>query len=46
MATAVSATVQQAGFALYGLGREQRTLETVFAEVNAADPAAEVPHAA
>ncbi len=46
LAPAVSATVQRAGFALYGLGREQRTLETVFAEVNAADPAAEVPHAA
>jgi hypothetical protein len=26
--------VYRAGFALYGLSREQRTLETVFAEVN------------
>ncbi len=46
LAPAVSAAVLRAGFALYALGREQRTLEMVFAEVNAADPAAEVRHAA
>jgi ABC-2 type transport system ATP-binding protein len=34
VAPAVSAAVYRAGFALYGLSREQRTLETVFAEVN------------
>jgi ABC-2 type transport system ATP-binding protein len=35
LAPAVSAAVHRAGFALYGLSREQRTLESVFAEVNA-----------
>jgi len=40
-APAISAAVHRAGFALYGLSREQRTLETVFAEVNAVAPAAE-----
>jgi len=34
-APAVGAAVVGAGFALYGLAREQRTLEKVFAEVNA-----------
>jgi ABC-2 type transport system ATP-binding protein len=43
----VSRAIHQAGFALYGLMREQRTLEAVFAEVNAAAPApAEVSRAA
>lgn len=43
---AVSGAVYRAGFALYELRREHRTLETVFAEVNAADAAMEVRHAA
>jgi ABC-2 type transport system ATP-binding protein len=41
---AVSRAIFQSGLALYGLMREQRTLEAVFAEVNAA--AVEVPRAA
>ena len=36
LAPALSAAAFRAGFALYGLSREQRTLETVFAQVNAA----------
>jgi len=40
-APAVAAAVLRAGFALYELTREQRTLETVFAEVNAVAPAAQ-----
>ena len=40
-APAVAAAALRAGFALYELTREQRTLETVFAEVNAVAPAAE-----
>lgn len=49
---AVARAVNAAGFALYGLLREQRTLEAVFADVNtglaasAARPVAEVAHAA
>jgi len=44
---AVSRAINQAGLSLYGLLREQRTLEAVFAEVNAATAAAvEVPRAA
>ncbi|MGH8257841.1 MAG: ABC transporter ATP-binding protein, partial [Steroidobacteraceae bacterium] len=44
---AVSRAIHQAGFALYGLMREQRTLEAVFAEVNAVTAApAEVSRAA
>jgi ABC-2 type transport system ATP-binding protein len=39
-APALAAAVYRAGFALYGLAREQRTLETVFAEVNAVAPVA------
>jgi ABC-2 type transport system ATP-binding protein len=39
-APAVAAAALRAGFALYELTREQRTLETVFAEVNAVAPAA------
>ena len=35
IAPALSAAAFRAGFALYGLSREQRTLETVFAEINA-----------
>lgn len=35
-APALSAAAFRAGFALYALGREQRTLETVFAEINSA----------
>jgi len=42
---AVSRAINQAGLSLYGLLREQRTLEAVFAEVNAA-AAVEVPRAA
>ncbi|HEY6451519.1 MAG TPA: ABC transporter ATP-binding protein [Steroidobacteraceae bacterium] len=42
-APAVSAAVYRAGFPLYGLSRERRTLETVFAEVNAVAPAAATP---
>ncbi|HUY83543.1 MAG TPA: ATP-binding cassette domain-containing protein, partial [Steroidobacteraceae bacterium] len=38
-APAVAAAVQRAGGALYELVREQRTLEALFAEVNAAPPA-------
>jgi ABC-2 type transport system ATP-binding protein len=45
-APAIGAAVVGAGFALYGLTREQRTLETVFAEVNAGAAAAEVRDAA
>jgi ABC-2 type transport system ATP-binding protein len=37
LAPAVSAAVLQAGLALYALGREQRTLESVFAQANAAN---------
>jgi ABC-2 type transport system ATP-binding protein len=40
-APAVAAAALRAGFGLYELTREQRTLETVFAEVNAVAPAAE-----
>jgi ABC-2 type transport system ATP-binding protein len=43
---AVGAAVVGAGFALYGLEREQRTLEKVFAEVNAAGAGTEVRDAA
>ncbi|HEX4023177.1 MAG TPA: ATP-binding cassette domain-containing protein [Steroidobacteraceae bacterium] len=44
---AVSRAIHEAGFSLYGLLREQRTLEQVFAEVNAATVSAvEVPRAA
>jgi gliding motility-associated transport system ATP-binding protein len=51
VAPLVSRAVHEAGFALYGLLREQRTLEAVFAEVNAAGalaaaPASEVARAA
>jgi ABC-2 type transport system ATP-binding protein len=45
-APAIAEAVHRAGFALYALAREQRTLETVFAEVNAAATGMEVPHAA
>jgi ABC-2 type transport system ATP-binding protein len=45
LAPAVSAAIHNAGFSLYELVREQRTLESVFAEVNAAGNA-EVRHAA
>jgi len=45
-APAIAAAVHRAGFALYGLAREQRTLETVFAEVNAAATGTEARHAA
>ena len=40
-APAVAAAALRAGFALHELRREQRTLETVFAEVNAVAPAAD-----
>ena len=40
-APAVAAAALRAGFGLYELTREQRTLETVFAEVNAVAPAAQ-----
>jgi ABC-2 type transport system ATP-binding protein len=40
-APAVAAAALRAGFALYELTREQRTLETVFAEVNALAPASQ-----
>jgi ABC-2 type transport system ATP-binding protein len=44
---AVSRAIHEAGFSLYGLMREQRTLEAVFAEVNAvAATPAEVSRAA
>jgi ABC-2 type transport system ATP-binding protein len=43
---AVGAAVVGAGLALYGLEREQRTLEKVFAEVNSGALAAEVRDAA
>jgi ABC-2 type transport system ATP-binding protein len=43
---AVGAAVVGAGFALYGLERERRTLEKLFAEVNAGELAAEVRDAA
>lgn len=46
LAPAVSIAVMFAGFALYELTREQRTLETVFAEVNAAVETPEVRDAA
>jgi ABC-2 type transport system ATP-binding protein len=46
IAPAVASALYRAGFALYGLRREQRTLETLFAEVNAAEPQGEVLHAA
>jgi ABC-2 type transport system ATP-binding protein len=46
LAPAISAAVVHAGFGLHGLSREQRTLETVFAEVNAVADTAEVHHAA
>jgi len=36
----VARAVHAAGFGLYGLLREQRTLEAVFADVNAGLPAA------
>jgi ABC-2 type transport system ATP-binding protein len=42
----VSRAVNAAGFSLYGLTREQRTLEAVFAEVNAGASAVEVARAA
>ena len=45
MAPALSAAAFRAGFALHALGREQRTLETVFAEISAG-PAAEARDAA
>ncbi len=35
-APVLSAAAFRAGFALYALAREQRTLETVFAEINSA----------
>ncbi|HXR18518.1 MAG TPA: ATP-binding cassette domain-containing protein [Steroidobacteraceae bacterium] len=41
VAPAVSAAVYRAGLSLYGLSRERRTLETLFAEVNAVVPAAQ-----
>ncbi len=40
-APAVAAAALRAGFALHELTREQRTLETVFAEVNAVAPASD-----
>ena len=46
VAPAVAAAALRAGFALYELTRERRTLETVFAEVNAVAPAAESRDAA
>ena len=45
----IARAVHEAGFGLYGLLREQRTLEALFAEVNAGLPSAggaEVPRAA
>jgi ABC-2 type transport system ATP-binding protein len=45
-APAIGAAVIGAGFALYGLTREQRTLEKVFAEVNAGALPVEVRDAA
>lgn len=39
-APALSAAAFRAGFALHALSREQRTLETVFAEINTGVPAA------
>jgi ABC-2 type transport system ATP-binding protein len=39
IAPSLSAAAFRAGFSLYALSREQRTLETVFAEVNAVLPA-------
>jgi ABC-2 type transport system ATP-binding protein len=38
LAPALSAAAFRAGFALHALTREQRTLETVFAEINAGSP--------
>jgi ABC-2 type transport system ATP-binding protein len=46
LAPAIGAAVVNAGFSLYALTREARTLETVFAEVNAGAPATEVRDAA
>jgi gliding motility-associated transport system ATP-binding protein len=43
VAPAVSVAIHRAGLALYSLSREQRTLETVFAEVNAAPAAPAAP---
>jgi ABC-2 type transport system ATP-binding protein len=46
LAPAISAAVHEAGLALYSLYRERRTLETLFAEVNATDAHGKVPYAA
>jgi ABC-2 type transport system ATP-binding protein len=46
LAPALGAAAFQAGFALHGLSREQRTLETVFAEVSAVAVAPETRDAA
>ena len=43
---AVSRALYESGFALYRLTREQRTLESLFAEVNALAPGQEIAHAA
>jgi ABC-2 type transport system ATP-binding protein len=45
-APAVSRALYEAGFALYRLTREQRTLESLFAEVNALNAGQEIAHAA
>ena len=45
-APSLSAAAFRAGFSLYALSREQRTLETVFAEVNAVVPQTEARDAA
>jgi ABC-2 type transport system ATP-binding protein len=46
LAPAIGAAAVGAGFALFALAPEQRTLEKVFAEVNAGTPPAEVRNAA
>jgi ABC-2 type transport system ATP-binding protein len=43
---AVSRALNESGFALYRLTREQRTLESLFAEVNALNTRQEIAHAA
>jgi ABC-2 type transport system ATP-binding protein len=45
-APALSRALYEAGFALYRLTREQRTLESLFAEVNALNAGQEIAHAA
>jgi ABC-2 type transport system ATP-binding protein len=45
-APAVSRALYEAGFPLYRLTREQRTLDSLFAEVNALDAGQEIAHAA